>query len=184
MCTTDLQGLIYPVIPSLFRAPSRSCTPVLLSSSRLQQTYSLLQTESFQASQLSLHPATPHHSFCCHKSKHSCQKRGEILKVVKTVAYYGVALVGWRRIYAYTQNPWFINMDPSPMFPGPFSNAVRKARSLHQKCLIEHQLLHHADLQTHITVRFGGGHRSRLSTQGRGSWRNAGEDKEAREAQS
>lgn len=128
MCTTNPQGLIYPVIPSLFRAPSRSCTPVLLSSSRLQQTYSLLQTESFQASQLSLHPATPHHSFCCHKSKHSCQKRGEILKVVKTVAYYGVALVGWRRIYAYTQNPWFINMDPSPMFPGPFSNAVRKAR--------------------------------------------------------
>lgn len=147
MCTTKPQGLIYPMIPSLFRAPSRSCTPVLLSSSRLQQTYSLLQTESFQASQLSLHPATPHHSFCCHKSKHICQKRGETMH---THRIHGLLI--WTLLKCF--------QDPCRML----CEKRGKARSLHQKCLIEHQLLHHADLQTHITVRFGGGDRSTLST--------------------
>lgn len=44
----------------------------------LQQTDSLLQTESFSASQLSLHPALRfHHSFCCHQSKLGCQRERE-----------------------------------------------------------------------------------------------------------
>lgn len=46
--------------------------------SRLQQTNSLLQTESFSASQLSLHPTLRfHHSFCCHQSKLGCQRERE-----------------------------------------------------------------------------------------------------------
>lgn len=148
MCTTKLQGLIYPVIPSPFPAPSHSCTAV--SSSRLQQTDSVLQTESFSASQLSLHPALRfHHSFCCHQSKLSCKKESEKpMKGVKTVANYGLALVGWRRIYARTQNPWIINEAPFQMFPGTLQNGVYEKRG---ECIGrrfgEHRLLYHAELQ-------------------------------------
>lgn len=47
---------------------------LMLSTFRLQKTDSPQQTESFSASQLSLHPAPIfHHFFWCHQSKISCQ---------------------------------------------------------------------------------------------------------------